>query len=993
MALTTAVGLGIQPVAAAPRIHVAIWSRESADALQSKLRYYDARQGIAAVRQSRREALLIRRAPAALGRLQRTLGVQGIVDIDPLTGTPRIVAKLNGFLTGPKRGTARSIGLGYLRTHAAAFGIGVATLRTLSFARDYVSIDGTHHVSWTQSRAGIPVFGSGLKINVSKDGRVINVVGSPVAGLATVGTAASVRSGPAVKTAIRDARLTQVTRLPHVARSGALRIGAPTATKVYFPLHGGVRLAWQTYLVGRQGMYLSVVDARNGRILYRHSLTDSASAQVFENYPNAPYGGVQHRVRLGRYLFASNRLFGNNALVWSDLNDDHRVQRSERIPPNRRGNWDYPFVTFHNSVNSPCPPRFPCSWDSRFRKGEFSWRTNRRQSGTQLFWFLNRYHNHLKQAPIGFTGAAGNFQLFNSTGAGFGGDPVLGQSMDGANTLSLGGPPIGLPDPNHTDNASMSTPPDGFSPTMQMFLWNDPVTNAVLGPRSDPFIQSDGANEADIVFHEYTHGLSNRLVVDASGASTLGNIQAGAMGEAWSDWYAMDFLVNRGLFRDTSADGELRIGPYVGANRNLLRTQPLDCPVGSSSPACRGTPTAGRGGFTYGDFGRVIGTQEVHADGEIWGETLWDLRTALGSSTTEGIVTRAMELSPANPSFLDMRNAILQADMVDNGGANQDAIWHVFANRGMGYFASTINGDDSQPLEDFSMPPAPGSPTGSLSGTVSDADTGLPIRGAVVAFGGHDSGLPGAALVSVTGADGSYFIPGIFTGHYSGVNAVGIGYDRVVSAVTVGQGPNHLSWQLTRDWASSAGGGAIVDFTGPDFTTFGCGPSGAIDQSLGIGWGSTTDTDAGDETGNVTPKFVVVQLPQAVDLSSIAIDPGHTCGDALSASTHDFRIETSTDGVVFQVAATGTYFSDAAGHLNSLSLNPGTTSGIRYIKFWMLDPMVPTTGFVCDNAGDCPSGTGGVAQRCGPAAPDPGNFSGCAFMDMSELEVYGTPSP
>src|SRR5712691_9533157 len=85
VALTTVVGLGIQPVAAAPRFHVALRSRESADALRSKLRYYDARQGLAGVRESRLEALLIRRAPAALGKLQTKLGVQGIVDIDPLT--------------------------------------------------------------------------------------------------------------------------------------------------------------------------------------------------------------------------------------------------------------------------------------------------------------------------------------------------------------------------------------------------------------------------------------------------------------------------------------------------------------------------------------------------------------------------------------------------------------------------------------------------------------------------------------------------------------------------------------------------------------------------------------------------------------------------------------------------------------------------------------------------------------------------------------------
>ena len=57
-----------------------------------------------------------------------------------------------------------------------------------------------------------------------------------------------------------------------------------------------------------------------------------------------------------------------------------------------------------------------------------------------------------------------------------------------------------------------------------------------------------------------------------------------------------------------------------------------------------------------------------------------------------------MELSPSNPSKLDKRNSILQADLVDNGGANHDTIWSVFAHRGMGYFAGAINGDDSKPV-------------------------------------------------------------------------------------------------------------------------------------------------------------------------------------------------------------------------------------------------------------------------------------------------------
>src|SRR6185369_16619024 len=299
------------------------------------------------------------------------------------------------------------------------------------------------------------------------------------------------------------------------------------------------------------------------------------------------------------------------------------------------------------------PPDFVCSWDPAV---PFSWQTNENQNAVQMFYFIGKMHDHLNAAPIGFTRSAGNFEAVD-------GDAVEGNALDGANITGAG-----LPDGNHIDNANFATPPDGTPPRMQMYLFHEPGT---AFPNGDPFIAGNSGDEADVVYHEYTHGLSNRLVVDANGVSTLGNIQAGSMGEAWSDWYAMDFLNNEGFQPDTAADGDVRIGNYVGWGNDLIRTQPMDCSVGSTSPLCPGTPGAGPGGYTYGDFGRIIGRPEVHADGEIWGETLWDLRKVLGSKKTESLVTRAMELSPANPSMLDERNSILQADLVVNSGKNQ----------------------------------------------------------------------------------------------------------------------------------------------------------------------------------------------------------------------------------------------------------------------------------------------------------------------------------
>ena len=64
-----------------------------------------------------------------------------------------------------------------------------------------------------------------------------------------------------------------------------------------------------------------------------------------------------------------------------------------------------------------------------------------------------------------------------------------------------------------------------------------------------------------------------------------------------------------------------------------------------------------------------------------------------------------MRLGPPSPSFLDQRNAILQASTIA-GGADTTSSGSVFASRGMGYFASTRGDFDSTPDADFSLPPA-----------------------------------------------------------------------------------------------------------------------------------------------------------------------------------------------------------------------------------------------------------------------------------------------
>lgn len=76
---------------------------------------------------------------------------------------------------------------------------------------------------------------------------------------------------------------------------------------------------------------------------------------------------------------------------------------------------------------------------------------------TQLFYTVNWMHDSWYDS--GFDEASGNAQFDNYGRGGVGNDPILAEAQDGA---LLG----------YSDNANMSTPADGESPKMQMYLWS-----------------------------------------------------------------------------------------------------------------------------------------------------------------------------------------------------------------------------------------------------------------------------------------------------------------------------------------------------------------------------------------------------------------------------------------------------------------------------------------------------------------------------------------
>jgi hypothetical protein len=932
--------------------------------------HYDARDGANAVQRvqlERRAALAESRT--ATTQLRKTLGVQGVVDIDGLTGTPRQVARLDGFLTGPSTAPASEVALGYVRSHAAALGLTSADLSGLSLARDYVDIAGIHHLSWVQTAAGVPLFGNGLQANVTKDGRLLSLSGSPVSGLSAPATGAAVPSADkALVAARRD-------------MSESLTPGADdTARSVLFQTADGTHRGWETITMSAEHPAVTVVDSSTGAVLYRQPLQSDATDEPVAKRPANHNVGLAYRYfpkakRGGKALPTdftargwlpshATSLRGNNATTWSDVNDDNLVQKSEKVPPMAPHSWRYRLQPFHLKHVSFCDNPYPCSWNPN-KAG--SWKVNRKQNATQVFFYVNQWHDHLAKSPIGFTEAAGNFQRVNKSGKGKGGDAVRSQNDDGANLVH------GLPDENHVDNANMATPPDGHAPRMQMYLQHIPFSSY---PDGDAFSPTNVGDEADTVYHEYTHGLSNRLVVDASGRSTLGRVQAGAMGEAWSDWYAMDYLVDQGLQQDRPISGDVVLFQYDGDGVFLDRTMPIDCAVGAKTARCTSQFDGSRGGYTYADYGKVVGFPEVHSDGEIWAQTLWDLRNKLGSSVSESLVTRAMELSPANPSFLDERNAILLADMAVHHGRHQDAIWRVFAHRGMGYFAGALSGNDSTPGADFHVPPAANGPIGAIEGTVTDAVSGQPLEGATVVLAWQ--GSPFATNPSsVSDADGHYSIGPVPVGRYPKLALLPPrGYDTAQRGVRVAAGTKTLDLSTRRDWASSAGG-ATQQAEGPDFGRP-CNGASAIDQSTASGWVSPIDADQDGHLTADTPKTIQITLPAAVDITSVEVNPVSQCNIGASASVGDYDVSLSSDGgATWTNPVDGTFVAADRSHLNPVAL-PGATSSVTDVRFTMKTSQVYS---------DTATYPGGEANCPG------GGFGGCTYMSLTEIEVYGTEAP
>lgn len=321
-----------------------------------------------------------------------------------------------------------------------------------------------------------------------------------------------------------------------------------------------------------------------------------------------------------------------------------------------------------------------------------------------LFVAHNRMHDY--SYYLGFTEENYNLQASNLGRGGVEGDQEIGNAQAGALT---GGQPSFL----GRDNANQITLQDGVPGITNQYLFQ-PLAGAFYAPCVD------GGLDMGIVGHEYTHAISNRMIGGPDEGIT--SEQGGAMGESWGDLTAGEYMFSHGY---ANGGNPWAIGVYATGNKAVaIRDYAIN-----------------KNPLNYSDYGFDSTGNEVHSDGEIWNGTQWEVRQALVDRWNAGfpygnaqlqlrcaqatagqtplppnkcpgnrrwiqLVFDSFLLQQGATSMLDARDAMLAADEMRFGGANNEVMWAAFARRGFGVGASTPSADSGDVTASFASPKA-----------------------------------------------------------------------------------------------------------------------------------------------------------------------------------------------------------------------------------------------------------------------------------------------
>jgi extracellular elastinolytic metalloproteinase len=573
---------------------------------------------------------------------------------------------LGGYLTAPDNSDALVIAQRFLAKALTELHLDKGDVSDLRLTSRYTDSDtGMTHLYLRQTIGETEVLGSDVGVHVTADGRVLTVGSSLLRGVGAAQSLppAQISLSPAQAVAIAAQYLELPAEEPILGQSPTDLDAPQLSQDLIHPELGYVvadtpQMAWHFQLrlpAPSPDWYDLAVSASTGELLWAKNWTNSASYRVFAPPIVSPAAGSAVLVNNPADSLASpygwhdtdgavgdeyTTTIGNNVSAQEDSDGDN--QGGSRPDGGAAMAFDFPFsATAEPSMYRPA-------------------------STTNLFYLSNWMHD--VNYRYGFTEAAGNFQTTNYGRGGAGGDAVIADTQDGSGM----------------NNANFASPPDGYTPRMQMYLFNQSTPGR------------DGSVDDVIVLHEYAHGITSRLTGGPGVAGTLDTLQAGGMGEGWSDWWSLVLTMKAS---DTSTTRR-PLANYVlgqtssgkGIRRYPYSTDLNVCPLMLEM--------YGTGGSYYG----IQKSLEVHDTGEIWSAMLWDMTWYLidsygfdanvgsGYSAPNGagnklaikLVMEALKLQPANPTFAQARDALLLADQIVNNNADYWELWAAFANRGFG---------------------------------------------------------------------------------------------------------------------------------------------------------------------------------------------------------------------------------------------------------------------------------------------------------------------
>ena len=684
--------------------------------------------------------------------------------------TPEVIApdvKLGrAFLSKASGGKKPQVLTGFLRENKALIGATDEQLDGLKLAADYKNPDGNlSFIEYDQEISGIPVFRGEVKAAFTKTGELMRVINNFAPGLDYSQLSTDFKNPEDAVSAAAgfiNHQLTPGEVSRNAAKSNDLKAvfgdgdWATTAEKMYFPTEPGIAVpAWRVLVWQPQHSFYVIVDADSGAMLWRKNITeDQGQTVTYDVYTNPnsminiadspapatpavfnPADGTQGlpipRSSVTRIGNESPYTFNTNGWINDgfDSTDGNAVESGlDLAAPDGIDSGSQatglPFRTYTSAWNP--PPQFIGPGDDPTAE------VARRGAVIQQFYLMNLYHDEMYR--LGFTEAARNFQN-NNFGRNAGGATL--DARTGNDRVSAE-----AQDSSGVNNANFSSPADGTRGKMQMFVFTGPTPDR------------DGSADAEIMVHEATHGVSNRLIGNAGGLSAS---MSRAMGEGWSDFYAHCLLSEASdpVGGTYPLSGYLLIQGFgvVGTQNYYygIRRFPKAIMSATGGPSNRpfnpltfNDIDQSKISVTDGAFPAMAGphisttADQVHAAGEVWSSALWEFRArfvqrlgwTVGNRKALQLVTDAMKISPLNPTFLQARDAIISAALGSSTTQAQlvDAsdVWAGFAIRGMGFSASIQNSGtglgDTRVTEAFDRPNLQQLPNFTISDALGDSD-------------------------------------------------------------------------------------------------------------------------------------------------------------------------------------------------------------------------------------------------------------------------------